>query len=106
MIHELLKIAIENPEGFTVRLPELTTVKTGVVSAYLETQDSFGIEGLKTVVQHASAHDEIVGGWMFDGKYYFDSCKVFTDREEAIKFGKEQKQIAIFDLDNLELIKL
>jgi hypothetical protein len=108
-----LKIAIEeiakkNPDGFTISLPSLKSVKKGISVAYLETQNSFDSEGLEKVLNHALEHEKIVGGWLDeeDGKYYYDSCKIFENREEAIKFGKQNKQIAIFDITNLELIKL
>ena len=106
MIIELLKIAVDNPEGFTVSIPDLENVSEGIIVSYAATQDSFGIDGLKKVFEHALAHDQIIGGWSFDGKYFFDSNKLFTDLEEAIAFGKSQKQIAIFDLTEQRLIKL
>lgn len=106
MIIEILKIAVNNPEGFTVSLPELQHITEGIIVSYQETQNSFGIDGLKVVFEHALAHDQVIGGWSFEGKYYFDSNKLFTDLEEAIEFGKSQKQIAIFDLTEQRLIKL
>lgn len=108
LFEAIKRIAQENPEGFTVELPSLKWVSKGYVSAYKETQDSFGDEGLRKVLIHAESHDKVVGGWLNEenGLYYFDSDKVFKDRDEAIKFGKENEQIAIFDLNNLEVIKL
>ena len=108
LIEAIEKIAKKNPEGFTVELPTLKEVKSGIVVAYLETQDSFDNEGLQKVIQHAQSHSKTLGGWFNEdnGKYYYDSCKVFSDRDEAIKFGIENKQIAIFDITNCELIKL
>lgn len=102
------RIAAQNPEGFTVELTTLKKVNQGIVVSYLETQNSFDDDGLEKVIQHALIHDRVVGGWLNEdnSKYYFDSCRVFTDREKAIEFGKENQQIAIFDIDKLELIKL
>ena len=107
-IDAIQKIAEQNPEGFTVDLTTLKRIKKGISVAYIETQDSFGIEGLERVINHALAHDRKVGGWMNedDGQYYYDSIRIFTDLEEAKRFGRENKQIAIFDLTNLRLIKL
>jgi len=53
-------------------------------------------------------HDKKVGGWLDDesGCSYFDSVRIFTDLKEAIQFGRENKQIAIFDITHLKLIKL
>ena len=108
MLHTLLTIAKENPYGFTYNIRTNSFVKYGIVVAYKETQNSFGLEGLQKVVEHATQHNGIVGGWLNseNNQYYFDSCKVFKNREAAIEFGRENEQIAIFDLTNLEEIKL
>ncbi len=42
-------IAKSNPDGFTVDLTTLKKVTGGISAAYLETQDCFGDNGLKTV---------------------------------------------------------
>jgi fructokinase len=102
------KIAAVNPEGFTVDLTSLKKVTGGISVAYLETQDSFDDEGLKRVLKHALIHEKKVGGWLDDesGSFYYDSVRIFTSLDEAKKFGRENKQIAIFDITNLRLIKL
>lgn len=108
LIEAITKIAKENPDGFTVELTTLKKVTKGISVAYLATQDSFGTEGLKKVLKHAENHGKVVGGWLNEenGKYYFDSVKIFEDQNQAVKFGKENEQIAIFDITNLRLIKL
>lgn len=108
MLEKLIEIAEANPDGFTVRLPELSRVTKGYVSAYLETQNCFNIEGLKKALEHALKHDNVVGGWLNEEnqRFYFDSCKVMYDETEAIEFGKQNQQIAIFDLTNLRVIEL
>lgn len=102
------RIAEENPEGFTVDLTTLKKVTKGISVAYLETQDSFGEEGLKRVLNHAKMHEKKVGGWQNEenGQFYFDSIRIFTNLEEAKQFGRENKQIAIFDIGQMRLIKL
>ncbi|MDR1918677.1 MAG: hypothetical protein LBQ65_03395 [Tannerellaceae bacterium] len=102
------RIAEENPLGFTVDLTTLKKVTVGISVAYLETQDSFGDEGLKRVLKHALDNEKAVGGWFNDedGFFYYDSIRIFTDLEEAKCFGRDNNQIAIFDLSNLRLIKL
>jgi fructokinase len=108
LFRAIQKIAKENPEGFTVDLTTLKKVTGGISVAYLETQNSFGDEGLKRVLKHALEHEKTVGGWPDndDGSFYLDSVRIFTDLEAAKRFGRENKQIAIFDLTNLRLIKL
>ena len=100
------EIARENPAGFTVDLTTLKKVTGGISVAYLETQNSFGDEGLKRVIKHALEHEKTVGGWMNNENYYFDSIRIFGDLEEALQFGRENEQLYIFDLGKQELIKL
>ena len=101
-------IAKENPDGFTVDLTTLKKVTGGISAAYLETQDSFGDEGLKIVIEHALKHEKTVGGWLNDENeyFYFDSVRIFNDLEEALQFGRENKQIAILDLRTGKIHKL
>ena len=108
LISAILERANANPEGFTVDLTTLKKVTKGISVAYIETQDSFGEEGLRRVLNHALSHEKKVGGWLNEEneQFYFDSIRIFTDLEEAKRFGRENKQIAIFDLKELRLIKL
>lgn len=108
LIKAIEKIAKANPYGFTVDLTTLKKVKKGFVSAYLETQDSFGNEGLEKVLKHALENGNTIGGWLNEENnlYYYDSVKVFDNETECIKFGLANKQIAVFDIENLRVIKL
>ncbi|GAP73081.1 hypothetical protein SAMD00024442_6_42 [Candidatus Symbiothrix dinenymphae] len=101
-------IASENPDGFTVKIPELEFVTSGYIAAYIETQNCFGDEGLRKVIEHAEHHDKIVGGWLNEQnkQFYFDSSQVFQTKDEAIEFGKQQKQLAIFDMNTFSEIRL
>lgn len=103
MIDKILKIAKENPEGFTVT-KDLEFVKSGFVVAYSETQNSFGIDGLKKVIEFAFKNDTEIGGWKEKKLFYFDASKVYETKEEATKKAIENNQIAFFDLNNLEVI--
>lgn len=96
----LLEISLKNPSGFTVKLDTLEYVTSGYSIAYQETQDSFGAEGLARVIEHARRHGGYVGGWKCGDKYYFDSVMIVTDRDEAIRKGVENKQLAIYNLDD------
>lgn len=97
-----------NPYGFTLNIETFKEVKFGICVAYLETQDSFGKDGLKKVIEHALEHNKIIGGWLNDENeyYYFDSIQVFRRLDEAIRFAKQNKQLAIFDLTNLKEIRI
>lgn len=45
---------------------------------------------------------EVIGAWLNtdNNMVYFDSSRIFTDRSQAEEFGRENKQLAIWDLDN------
>ena len=108
MINSILNYAENNKEGFTVNLNGLTPVSSGIAVAYEATQNSFGIDGLRAALAHAKENGNVLGGWFNseDGMFYWDSVKIFKNSKRAIKFGKKQKQIAIFDITNLEEIRL
>lgn len=108
LIERVWEYSKNNPHGFTLDLTNLKAVKYGIIVAFKETQDSFGKQSLKTVLEHALRHNNTVGGWLNleNGLYYFDSVKVFKNQElkQAIEFAIENEQIAIFDLTNLKEI--
>lgn len=108
MIEKLIKISCENPEGFTFELATDSLVNfpsKGYAVALKETQNSFGVEGLKKALEYAKTTGYL-GGWAEDGKFYYDAVFIIQDREEAIRVGRENEQIAIFDLSTGETIYL
>lgn len=107
---KVLEFASNNKEGFTLNISTLVPVTSGIVVSHKATQNSFTETDLQSVINHALKHDGVVGGWFneADGKYYFDSNKVFNANElyDAIAFGLDNDQIAIFDIDNMREIRL
>jgi len=108
LFEAIKKMAEENPLGFTVDLTNLKRLTGGISVAYLETQDSFGDDGLKRVLKHALDNEKTAGGWFNceNSQFYYDSVRIFTNLEEAKRFARKNKQLAIFDLSNLRLIWL
>lgn len=106
----LATIAINNKDGFTVNAANLQPVTKGYAVAVADTQNSFGFEGLANVVKYVDDHSEInaFGGWYNteNNMYYFDATVIVNDLESAKELGRINKQIAIFDLANLEEIRL
>lgn len=106
----LAAIAMNNKEGYTVNAATLQPVTTGYAVAVADTQNSFGLEGLANVVKYVSEHPEVnaFGGWYNseNNMYYFDATVIVNDLEAAKELGRINKQIAIFDLANLEEIRL
>lgn len=117
LIKEVAAIAAMNPSGFTVDAATLQPVATGYAVAMKQTQNSFGVEGLKKVANtieelQASGNQNgralAFGGWYDSesGLYYYDATVIYQDRGKAIEAGRVNEQIAIFDLSNLEEICL
>ena len=102
-------IAKKNPMGFTVNKSTLQPITSGFAVSIKDTQNSFGHEGLRNVLQFVEQSDvHAIGGWYNseNGQFYFDATAVYADKETAIKVAKENNQIAIFDLDTLSEIRL
>lgn len=117
VISSVAAIAALNPEGFTVNAATLQPVTTGYAVAMKTTQNSFGNEGLAkvaNVIEELQASGNLngralaFGGWYDSesGLFYYDATLIYQDREKAIEAGRANEQIAIFDLENLEEIRL
>lgn len=106
LIQKIKEIASQNELGFTITLPNCEFVTSGYVVAMIETQNSFGDAGLQAVIAKSSATTGVMGGWSEDGLFYWDAVYLIKDRETAIKIGKENEQIAIYNIENNELIYL
>jgi fructokinase len=108
MVSRINEIAAASPYGFTVSIITLEKVTAGISVAYFATQDSFNDEGIAKCLAHASENAGYVGGWLDDesGRYYFDSIRIFTDLEAAKSWGREQNQLAIYDITNNEVHNL
>lgn len=89
---------------FTYDLRGACQVYTGIVSAYKATQDSDQAMDLPAVIAHALDHDGIVGAWRdpSDGRIQYDSCRVFTDQESALRFARTQGQRSVYNLNRDE----
>jgi len=102
LLERVWEYSLKNPVGFTLNIETFIKVEIGYAVAFKETQNSFGIEDLEKVINHALENDKTIGGWLDgeSGLFYFDSVKIFNDTEleQAIEFAKQNEQIAIFDL--------
>lgn len=107
----LSMIAAANPAGFTYNVENNEMQSTGYAVALEITQNSFGTDGLEIVLNLVTSDAcpaSCVGGWLDQetGLYYFDATVILQDKAAAVAFGRLQNQIAIFDLNNLEEIRL
>ncbi|MAO65064.1 MAG: hypothetical protein CL666_08690 [Balneola sp.] len=105
LINSLKQLSQTQPQGFTVDL-NMNHISKGFAVAVIDTQDSFGEEGLENVAEFAIENDLSIGGWFSEDnqKFYWDAVKVINNKKEAIGFGKLNQQFAIFDLEEQELI--
>lgn len=103
-------IAAANPAGFTVNAQTFEPITSGYAVAVLDTQNSFNAEGAARVMEYVNNHPEVnaVGGWYNseNGRFYYDATIVVNDLATAVELGKANQQIAIFNLNNLEEIRL
>ena len=110
VFNSLLNIATVNPDGFTVDKNTLQPITAGYSVAVKETQNSFGPAGAARVVYHARKNNNIcaLGGWYNskNNEFYFDAVIICDTLEEAIKLGRLNKQLAIYDLNNNKEIEL
>jgi len=99
IITHLQEIAESNPDGFTVKLPDLQFIKKGWVVALKETQNCFGPDGLNKALEVAKKTSQHIGGWK-DGKlFYWDCVQIFFDEDQATKAGIENEQLAIYQIE-------
>ena len=106
----LQAVATMNPDGFTVNKNTFEPILSGYSVAVKETQNSFGNYGAAKVVSYANKHNEItaLGGWYNskNNKFYYDAVIIVNDLETAIRLGRENGQLAIFDLNTMQEIEL
>ena len=104
-------IAAANPAGFTYNIETGSFPSEGYVIAAAETQNSFGPEGLQKcldLITSGKTKATCVGGWLDteSGLYYFDASYIVEDLETAKSLGIANGQIAIFNLNTLQEIRL
>lgn len=118
VISAIAAIAAQNPKGYTVDAATLQPITSGHAVALAVTQDSFGADGLAKVVDviikmqnqgEASRFDGLAFGGWYDrksGRYHYDATVIVKDRTEALELARVNGQKAIYDLDNLDEIRL
>ena len=109
-IAALAAIAAANPEGFTVDAKTLQPVTSGYAVAVKATQNSFGAEGLASVIEYAENNKDItaVGGWLDSetGAYYYDAVVIVKTEYEARAIAEREKQKAFYYLREMEEYRL
>lgn len=76
-------------DGVGMEIPE-EQFEEGIVSGWLAN------------VKQAAG--DFIGTWVDEGKVYLDLTRWFEDLDEALKFGKANNQIAVWDIENGEAV--
>lgn len=111
LLSAVAAIAANNSEGFTFNAEMLSVQEGGYAVACSETQNSFGADGLEKVVDYVIANADrvkCIGGWLDNesGLYYYDAVIIADNEVDALQIAKLNNQIAIFDLNSFQEIRL
>jgi hypothetical protein len=103
----LLEIS-RRKDRFTFDLRGKCQVYSGIVAAYAAPPNIAEADELANAIAHAWEHDGIIGAWKDPqtGKVQYDSCRLFTDLERALRFAEQQQQKAVFNLNRQKEIRL
>ena len=105
-VTQISNLLISNPYGFTLNLNTRKLVSKGFAIADLNTQNNTNID---KAIKYCKNNDiACVGGWIDyeTNKTYIDAVHIVNDIETAIKLGRINKQIAIYDITNDKEIRL
>ena len=85
--------------------------KTGFMVSLMGTEmqlamDTRGIEDAVDFMHRHCPKDKYFGAWVDGDTLYLDQSVNIQDREVAIAFGKANEQIAIYDVEKGESIRL
>lgn len=109
-LNMLQAVAAMNPDEFTIDKNTFEPITAGYSVAVADTQNSFDTVGAAKVLTFANHHQNInaIGGWYNseNKKYYFDAVIICDNLQDAITLGRANNQIAIFDLNNMQEIRL
>lgn len=64
------------------------------------------LEDIAAALRKIEETGSYFGGWYHEGVFYLDAVRVFKNRADALKAAIEGEEIAFFDLDNQEEIKI
>jgi len=63
-------------------------------------------ELIKQYSKKLDSDNLMIGAWVEGGKVFFDVSEVVENRDQAIRLGKERKQLAIFNFSDFSSITL
>ena len=109
---DLKQMLVDNG-GFTLTSSlEDVELRDGYMVAYKAHENIIDINSLElgqaiqSTQSNAEKLDAFAGGWLDNGLAYLDVSKHFTDKNKALEFARQEKQIAIYDIEKGESIYL
>jgi len=102
---EYIKQLIKNGGSIDSNYNSITEKSGFMVSKYgmEKTFKPDDIEGIKQAIKEYSkiiCKNEYIGVWNNDGVVYVDISKHYNSKKQALQVGKNNKQLAIYDLKN------
>ncbi|MBK7085752.1 MAG: hypothetical protein IPH53_14230 [Flavobacteriales bacterium] len=75
----------------------------GIVVAYRAADDALTTSHLPRAIARALAHDGILGAWRDPAteRVVYESCRLFTDQEHALRFARAQGQCSVHNLNRM-----
>lgn len=94
---------VERHDRFTYDLRARCRVLSGSVAAYRAVGPTVPMTDLSRAVAQALERDGILGAWRDpdSGEVHYDSCRLFTDQDQALRFAHGEGQRAIFNLNRM-----
>lgn len=87
-------------ERFTYDLRGNCQVYSGVVASYRASAEDEHFTDLSAAIIHAFENDSVVTVWRdADGRMYFNSCRIFTDIPQALRFAARERQRSVLNLN-------
>ncbi len=102
-LNDAVQEMVERHDRFTYDLRARCRVLSGSVAAYRAEQPNVPRTDLSKAITQALDSDGILGAWRHPdtGEVQYDSCRVFTDQDQALRFAEEQGQRSVFNLNRM-----
>jgi hypothetical protein len=94
---------VQRHERLTYDLRGECRVLSGSIAAYRSAADGDPLTDLTKAIAQALERDGILGAWRdpATGRVQYDSCRVFTDQDQALRFASDQEQRSVFNLNRM-----
>ncbi len=91
---------LKNNEGLTLKNFKSVNYKTG----YQVATEGYETKSLQEAEELVKAYNGNCGVWLADGVYYIDKSHRERTKKEALRIGRNCKQISILKWSNMSLI--